>query len=443
MPAKVADIDGFGRYRVPDYEALIDHPIRFGVFTRLSFAAAGVPHEIILPGEPTVDGQRLCRDLAAICECQAQLFGELPLDRYIFFMNIVAAGFGGLEHRASTVLDVARDALPLPDDPPGREAYLDLLGLCSHEYFHLWNVKRIRPAAFIPYDLARENHTTLLWAFEGFTSYYDDLLLRRAGLLSTEQYLARLAQVITRVHRGSGRRRQTLLASSYDAWTRFYKQDENAPNAIVSYYAKGALVALALDLTIREGTDGRQSLDDLMRALWARHRNDVGVEEDGIERLAAEITGLDLTGLFDTALRSTRDLDLGPLLARHGIELSWAPARSGSGYVPQLAAVLAANGDLTRVARVSDGGPARRAGIAPGDRVIAVDGIHLRGDALAARIARLPLAKPVTFHVLRDDRLLAIPVELRAAPADEAALHADADADIEAARRRTAWLEAA
>lgn len=401
------DDQGFGRYRAADYEELIDHPVHFGELTRLEFEVAGVPHEVVLPGRPRLDGGRLCRDLAAVCGEHVRLFGELPCARYLFFMHLTGRGYGGLEHRASSVLEVAREGLPQPGEAPGRDAYRELLGLCSHEYFHLWNVKRIRPAAFVPYDLSREVHTTLLWAFEGITSYYDDLALRRSGLLPVDAWLERVAKTITRVHRGRGRLRQTLTESSFDAWTRFYKADDNAPNAIVSYYAKGALVALALDLRLRLGTDGRCSLDDVMRALWTRYgRTDTGVPEDGIERLAAEISGLELDAFFDEALRSTRDPDLAGLLAPFGIELRWEAAEPGDGYSPHIGAMFGDDRGLPRLQQVLEDGAAQRAGLAPGDRVVAVDGVHLPAGAFDRRIASLPAGTPVPVHVLRDDRLL-------------------------------------
>lgn len=443
MPAVDVDAAGFGRYRASDYEELIDHPFRLGELTELDFEVAGVPHRVVLPGCPRVDGERLTRDLATACAGHVSLFGELPVDRYIFFMNVVGSGLGGLEHRASCVLDVARDALPLPGDAAGRSAYLDLLGLCGHEYFHLWHVKRIRPAAFVPYDLSSEVHTTLLWVFEGFTSYYDDLGLRRAGLLSEADYLKRLAGVITRVHRGSGRFRQTVAESSFDAWTRFYKADENAPNAIVSYYAKGALVALALDLELRRRSAGRCSLDDVVRGLWARHGGGDGVPEHGVERLAAELTGLDLHDFFEHALRSTEDLDLGGLLAHVGVELRWQAPAAAAGYVPQLGAGLDTGAELARVTQVLDGTPARAGGLAPGDRIVAVDGVRPPGGALADWLARLPADEAVTVHVLRDDRLLVRELTLRPAPADEARLVRAAGADAATERRRRAWLEGA
>ena len=259
----------FGRYRAENYGDLIDHPVEMGTFSHASFSISGVPHDIVITGRHTADMDRLCHDLQAICSQHIKFFGELPqMERYLFQVMAVGSGYGGLEHRSSTSLLCGREDLPLMHEKEVSENYREFLGLCSHEYFHLWNVKRIRPEVFKKAGLTREVHTNLLWAFEGITSYYDDMGLVRSGRIKPESYLELLARLITRVHRGSGRLKQSVAESSFDAWTKFYKQDENAPNAIVSYYGKGALIALALDFTLRIETDRRVSLDDLMRALW-------------------------------------------------------------------------------------------------------------------------------------------------------------------------------
>lgn len=441
MPPMKVDGAGFGRYRAADYEELIDHPVRIGRFVRHAFEAAGVRHELVIAGAERLDADRLCRDLARVCEQHVALFGELPVSRYVFFMNVVGSGHGGLEHRASTVLDVARDSLPQPGDAPDREEYRELLGLCSHEYFHLWHVKRIRPAAFTPPSLEAESYTTLLWAFEGMTSYYDDLGLLRAGLLPTEAWLERIARTITRVHRGPGHRRQSVTESSFDAWTRFYKQDENAPNAIVSYYAKGALVALMLDLTLRLRSGGERSLDDLMRALWTRHgRTGVGVPEDGIERLAAEVAGFGLDDFFERTLRSRGALDLAPLLSEFGIELTWEQDEAGRDYVPQLAAVVREQDGWPRLSQAIEGGAAQRAGLAPGDRIVAIDGIHVPARDFSRRVARLPVGEVLPVHVLRDDRLQQRELVLDEPARDRCRLKPRDDRDPETARRRAQWL---
>lgn len=441
MPVIAADDAGFGRYWAADYDELIDHPIHYGDSLILEFTVADTPHRAVLPAGTRVDSERLCRDLATVCEHHAGMFGELPCDQYIFFMHLVASGYGGLEHRASTVLDVPRASLPLPDDARDRDAYQELLGLCSHEYFHLWNVKRIRPAVFVAPDLSREVHTTQLWAFEGITSYYDDLGLCRCGVLSCDAWLDYLARTITRVHRGAGRFRQTLAESSFDAWTRFYKADENAHNAIVSYYAKGALVALALDLTLRYRTDGRCSLDDVMRALWQRHgRTGEGVAEDGIERLAAELSGLDLGGFFDVALRSTQDLELGKLLKPFGVDLLWDVPEPGGDFSPNLGAAFRDDNGFPRLQQVHEGRAAQRAGLAPGDLLLAVDGVHRPTTSLATWLKRLPAGEPLPVQVLRGDRLYSFTLVLDEAPAEDCHLRWSSVPVPGAQARRRDWL---
>jgi predicted metalloprotease with PDZ domain len=321
------DSRGFGLYRAGNYEDLIDHPVEMGCFERIAFDLAGVPHRVALTGRQYADKARLESDLLRICAEHAALFGELPIDRYLFLVTALGEGYGGLEHRFSTSLLCSRNDLPHPTDEKRTDAYVRFLGLCSHEYFHLWHVKRIRPLALLDGALDREIHTRTLWAFEGITSYYDELALVRSGRIDVRTYLGLLAATITRLARTPGREVQTLAESSFDAWTKFYKQDENAPNAIVSYYVKGALVALALDLTIRAGTQGQASLDDVMRVLWSRYgRTGLGVPEHGVEAVATEVSGLDLDGFFSTALDGTAELDLEPLLAGVGIAMRLRPA---------------------------------------------------------------------------------------------------------------------
>ncbi|MFA7667081.1 MAG: peptidase M61, partial [Burkholderiaceae bacterium] len=308
LPEAGARRHGFGRYRAADYDELIDHPVELGRFTLFTFEAGGVPHEVAITGRHDTDGNRLTRDLEAICASQARLFepasGKPPVDRYLFQVTAVGDGYGGLEHRASTALICRRSDLPHPAMEGVSDGYRSFLGLCSHEYFHTWNVKRIKPAAFVDYDLRAEQYTRLLWVFEGFTSYYDDLTLVRSGVLDPGAYLKLLSGTISNVQRGPGRLLQSVTESSFDAWTRYYRQDENAPNAIVSYYTKGALVALCLDLTIRARSRGKRSLDDVMRLMWQRWGRDFyrlapeqrgGVAEDGLPALLAEATDLDLS----------------------------------------------------------------------------------------------------------------------------------------------------
>jgi len=444
------DIDkaGFGRYRAADHDELIDHPFELGAFGRLCFDVRGVPHEIVLTDASPFDEARLRRDLTRICEHHVDFFGEpAPMARYVFMTMLVDAGYGGLEHRASTALLATRDHLPLPEPSGGTggaapgdavardEKYADFLGLCSHEYFHTWNVKRIKPARFVPYELTAESYTELLWFFEGVTSYYDDLALVRAGLIDRARYLELLGKTITRVTRGAGSRRQTVTESSFDAWHRFYKQDENAPNAIVSYYAKGALIALCLDARLREATAGKASLDTLMHVLWARWLADgAGLPEDEPERAAAEIAGIDLGDFFHRALHTTEALPLASALGTLGARLDWRPRRSagdaGGQPVPSddergdvgpwLGASLADAADGAKVVTVVNGGPAERAGLAPGDRLVALGELAFAASDIDAVLQRHAGEADVLVHHFRFGRLLETRVPIERPPDDSA-----------------------
>ena len=448
-----AEAWGFGTYGADDYEDLIDHPVQMGAFTLIPFNVRDVPHQMAITGRHRADEARLRRDLARICETHAALFGSLPLDRYLFLTMAVGDGYGGLEHRFSTSLLCNRDDLPATGMDKPTEGYRRFLGLCSHEYFHLWHVKRIRPQAFLDQDLSREVHTRLLWAFEGITSYYDDLALVRSGCIDEKSYLELLAQILTRVMRTPGRLVQTLAESSFDAWTKFYKQDENAPNAIVSYYAKGALIALALDLYIRRETDGAKSLDDLMRALWERHgKPGIGVPERGVEALAEQVTGLDLGGFFERALDSTEDLDLTGLLQTVGVGLRMRSCRGAkdSGGVANESKEETTRLDLgirlkpgaaePVVGIVLADGPAQNAGLAPGDTLMALDGIRIERDKLDDLVESIPEGDEVDIHAFRGDELMRFRVRPRPAPADTCELRILSDVPHEIARRRAAWL---
>jgi predicted metalloprotease with PDZ domain len=282
-----------------------------------------------------------------------------------------------------------------------------------------------------------ENHTGLLWAFEGFTSYYDDLALVRSGVIGVDDYLGLLGKTISNVLRGRGRLRQSVAESSFDAWTKYYRQDENAPNAIVSYYAKGSLVALALDLQLRAASAGENSLDDVMRLLWQRHgQTGIGVPEDGIFAAVEDIGGKTLTRWLRRAVEGTDDLPLARLLKPFGVAWSAEPASAA----PWLGAKLAAGNGETRLANVYDGGPAQRAGLSAGDVLVALDGLKVGASGLDAMLARRRAGERVEIHAFRRDELMRFDVELAAAPADKVALKPVARPSAAALRLRRGWL---
>ncbi len=443
---------GFGRYAAADYAELIDHPVEIGALAIGEFEVDGVPHAIAIRGRTRVDMGRLVHDLETLCTEHMQFLGKPDdLDRYLFLLDAPGTGYGGLEHRWSSSLVASRDSLPRRGEKAVSDGYRRFLGLVSHEYFHLWNVKRLRPAAFTPYDLASETHTRLLWVFEGITSYYDDLALVRSGLIDEASYLELLGRTITRVLRGAGRHRQSVAESSFDAWTKFYKADANAANAVVSYYAKGALVALALDLRLRSETGGEKTLDDVMRACWARWQGD-GMPEDGFEQVAADVSGLDLDDFFATAVHGTGELPLKRLLATHGVgyHLRAAEGRQDEGGKPGKADapprlwlganLTATNGKLVFTV-VHNEGPAERAGVAPGDVAVALDGVALTPENCDRRLTEYHAGDRLELVVFRGDELVTTRVRLEKAPATTCYLALAEPRDADTDSLRAAWLK--
>ena len=413
LAPQAIDKKGFGVYGASGYDELVDCPVEMGTFWSGRFTAGGVPHRFVVAGAaPSFDGKRLLADTQNICETAIHFWhdkGKPPIKNYLFMLNAVHDGYGGLEHRNSTALICGRRDLPRMGQAPATEGYTTLLGLISHEYFHTWNVKRLRPAEFSRYDYSQENYTELLWFFEGFTSYYDDLLLRRAGLIDDANYLKLLAKATNQVLQTPGRSLQTVAQASFDAWVKYYRQDENTPNATVSYYTKGSLVALCLDLTLRR--EGKTKLDDVMRALWKRCAGGPMAEADLRTELAVQ-AGRSFDNELDQWVHSTAELPLAELLAAHGVALKPEP--------PQLAQRLGlrvTENHSVQLKTVLRGGPAEKAGMAAGDEWL---GLQVQGQGW--RIARLEdvafyagAATQVTAVVARDGRLLQLPMALPAA----------------------------
>jgi predicted metalloprotease with PDZ domain len=428
LPELGAKRYGFGTYFAADYDELIDHPVEMGDFALATFTAYGIRHDIVVTGRvPNLDMERLQQDLKAICETQIAFFEpktkKAPMDRYVFLTMAVGDGYGGLEHRASTALICSRNDLPTtaaPKTAERSEGYVTFLGLCSHEYFHTWNVKRIKPAVFAPYDLQVENYTPLLWLFEGFTSYYDDLMLVRSGIISEATYFKLLGKTVGSVWRGSGRTKQSIAESSFDAWTKYYRQDENAPNAIISYYTKGSLVGLAFDLTIRAKTGGAKSLDDLMRALWERYGRDFysgasgsgrGVTEKEVEALFDEVSGLRLKSIFERHVRGTEDIPLAKLYAPFGVKVLDERKTSK----PSLNVGVGRDPLGAKLTLVHEGGAAHQGGLSAGDIVIAVDGLRVNGNPsnLDQLFARYRVGDAIEVHAFRRDELMRFDVTLQ------------------------------
>jgi predicted metalloprotease with PDZ domain len=428
----------------------VDHPIEFGRFEVVRFEAGGRPHAAVIAGQHDTDLSRLAQDFAQICSTPARLFepesGLAPFAHYLFLINVTADGYGGLEHRASTALLCAREALPYRAMTGLPKAYRSLLGLASHEYFHAWHVKRIRPQALIDAEPSIEAYTRLLWIFEGFTSYYDDLTLVRSGLLSHEAYLSVLGETCAAVLRAPGRYHQSVAESSFDAWIKYYRQDENSPNSIVSYYAKGSLVALTIDLTIRARTEGRYSLDDVMRLLWNRFgksEQPFGLSEDGFGEIIEDATGLDLRHELAHWVEGTTDLPLPELLLPLGIQMKQEAAKDEP---PSLGIWTAQRGHDLVAKTVLKDGPAMRAGLSAGDVLIAMDGLRVNETSLKNQLGRKRPGDRVSVHAFRRDELFTIDIELQAPRPEIVTLKilktgSGAEGVVEHTEsRRSAWL---
>lgn len=406
-----------GEWSAPDYDALIDHPFELGAFWRGRFTACGTEHEFVVAGAlPGFDGERLLADTKKICEAQIRFWhgrddgcDPPPFERYVFMLNATDDGYGGLEHRNSTALICTRRDLPRRGDASSADGYVTLLGLISHEYFHTWNVKRLKPREFAAYELQRENYTRLLWFFEGFTSYYDDLFLVRTGLIDEARYLRLVARTANQVLGTPGRRVQSAAAASFDAWVKYYRPDENSANATVSYYTKGALVALCLDLTLRQ--EGHTSLDAVMRALWTRCQAGPMQEADLLAVLA-ELGGRDFCRELADWVHGTDDLPLQALLTRQGVVVHEDAAQPAQ----RLGLRVAETAGL-QVKVVLRGGAAERAGFAAGDEWLAVTAEGDPGDGWRLhKLEDLALyagpQRKLTALVARDKRLLRLPLEL-------------------------------
>ncbi len=431
-------------FEAAGYDELVDHPFELGVFWRGSFTAGGVPHDMVVSGAlPGFDGARLLADVQKVCAAHMAFWhGDKreppPFARYLFLLNAVDDGFGGLEHRASTALIAPRRDLPGVRQDAGSDGHVSLLGLISHEYFHSWNVKRLKPIELAQIDFTRENYTQLLWFFEGFTSYYDDLLLLRSGLIDAPRYLKLLARTLSGVAAMPGRRVQSVAQASFDAWVKYYRGDENTPNATVSYYTKGSLVALCLDLTLR--LHGQGTLDDVMRRLWAASAGGP-VSEADIFAAADAIAGRRVSRELQAWVHGRGDLPVAALLQRLGVRCTQEQA----GFAARLGLKLS-EGPVTgiQVRSVLRDSVAERAGLSAGDEILAADGWRVR--RLEDALAWVDLAAGFDLLLVRDQRIVSLRVhalDAQAAKADGAVtfrLDIEATPVHPAAAVRDAWL---
>ena len=416
-------------FRAENFDVLYDSPVEVSDFKVLSFAVKGVPHRIVVDGAGNYDPEMMTRDVQKIVVAEVELMGgEIPYHDYTFILHLRSNAGGGLEHLNSTALGYPRFGFRIKTGAGSTSAapfagqsdryYDGFLGLVAHEFFHLWNVKRIRPDALGPFDYTQENYTKLLWAAEGITDYYSDIALRRAGLISEQDYLAAAARAIQSLQETPGRLVQSAEESSFDSWIKYYRQDENSVNAQISYYEKGALLGLLLDLEIRRRSQGAKSLDDVMRFLYSEfYKKGRNYTPQDFQKTCELLAGANLEQFFSRYVRGREELDYDAALIVAGLRLDTAGAPDPTEGPPQKAsfgADVAQQGERLMIARVYAGSPAYDQGLNAGDQIVAVDNMRATREFLLARLAEKKPGDTVRLMVFRFDDLRAFDIKLGA-----------------------------
>jgi predicted metalloprotease with PDZ domain len=424
---------GEHRYRAPDYDTLVDSPIVVGNPAVYDFVVDGKKHSLVNVGEGGVfDGARAAKDLETIVKEDRRLWGFLPYDRYVFFNMITESG-GGLEHKNSTLLMTNRWTTRT------RRAYLSWLELASHEYFHAWNVKRLRPAELGPFNYEDENITRSLWIAEGFTDYYAELQVHRAGLSTRDEYLEGLSNAIEALQTTPGRLVQSAEMASFDAWIKYYRPDENSPNTSISYYTKGTVIAFLLDAKIRKET--AKSLDDVMRAEYERFSGAKGYTPEEFRLEAEKVTGISLKQFWDAAVESTAELNYSEALDTFGQRFKPVPPPVADRPAKTWLGITTRNdnGRLV-VTQVQRGSPADVAGINVDDEILAIDDFRVRADRFENRLEQYKPGDKVSVLVARREQLLKVDVPLMSEPVRSWRLEVNPNATEIQRRELEAWL---
>ena len=397
-------------FRAENFDVLYDSPFEVGNFTQIDFEVRGIPHRMIFEGEGNYDGERLRQDVPKIVSAAADIFGELPYKNYTFIVNL--RGGGGLEHLNSTALQFPRFAF-------AGAGYNRFLGLVAHEFFHAWNVKRIRPDALGPFDYSEENYTKLLWVAEGGTEFYSNVLLRRAGFVSDKQYLENRAAGIQALQRQPGRLQTSLEEASFDSWIKEYRPDENSVNRQISYYDKGEIVNLLLDLTIRQKTAGAKSLDDVMRSLYNDfYKKGRNYTPSDFQKAAETAAGASLDEFFRKYVRGHDEIDYNAIFAGVGLRLETSVPNAPSAAF--LGAEFRPQGDFLTIAQLPVGTPAYEGGLNTGDLILAIDNFKISNqNDLSARLADHKSGDKVKVTLFRFDRLREIEMTLGGRAAEQ------------------------
>ncbi|PRD55761.1 M61 family metallopeptidase [Sphingobacterium gobiense] len=416
------------------FDILYDSPIEIGNQDIWYFEASGVQHEFAMVGGGNYSKQQLTSDITKIVEAETALWGENPNTNYVFITHNYQTGGGGLEHLNSTVLGASRNAYQIPN------AYKNFLCLVAHEYFHLWNVKRLRPKELGPFNYDAENYTTGLWIMEGFTSYYDNLVIRRCGFFSIGEYLDMLANDFNQVYNRPGYRIQSAALASFDAWIKHYRPDENSANSSISYYNKGAMLAVALDLYILAETHGKKRLDDVLRAAYHAFykKENSGFEEKAFQALAEAIAGVNLSTIFDAA-HSTEELDYNSYFNRAGYEL----IDLNSDKQELSLGIKTANQDgRVLIKNVERDSGAWNAGLNVDDELIAINGNRLdtAGKELEFILQNGQIDEIVDILISRDGLIRTIHAPLRRSTKQQWSIREKPDATPTEKRIGEIWL---
>ncbi|MFL6254303.1 MAG: M61 family metallopeptidase [Pyrinomonadaceae bacterium] len=426
-------------FRAENFDILYDSPFLASNFKTLSFEVRGVPHRIVIDGEGRYDAERVRHDVQKIVEAEVELMGEIPYRDYTFLLMLGEKGGGGLEHLNSTALMWRRFGFSTADDWRG------LHTLFAHEFFHLWNVKRIRPDALGPFDYTQENYTRLLWVAEGITSYYENVHVRRAGLMSDRKYLDVMARDIQTMQQTPGRLVQSLEEASFDAWIKQYRPDENTVNSSISYFDKGAIVGLLLDLEIRRRSNGAHSLDDVMRALYQdffkQNRN---YTPEDFQRTAEAAAGGSLEDFFRRYVRGREELDYDAALAWVGLRLDTTSDAAGrpAPAVADLGATLEEKDGRLTVRNVPAGTAAYEQGLSAADQIVAVDGYRATLAFLGERLSDKRPGEQLALTVFRGDELRTLNLKLGSRVAAAYRIVPVATADERQRRNYQSWLGA-
>ena len=427
-------------YRAENFDILYDSPFDVGNLKTLSFEVRNVPHRIVIDGEGNYEPERLRRDVQKIVEAAVALMGEIPYHDYTFLYHLRATGGGGLEHLNSTAIIGTRFNFR-PES-----AYRGFLATTAHEFFHAWNVKRIRPDALGPFDYTQENYTRLLWVAEGLTSYYENILLRRAGLMTDKEYLDGLARDILALQRVPGRREMSAEEASFDAWIRYYRPDENSVNVAVSYYDKGAILGVLLDLEIRRRSNNARSLDDVMRYLYNEfYKKERNYTPEDFQRVCEQMAGGSLDDFFRRFVRGREELDYNTAFNGAGLQLLTSPAPvNGRAPDPRayFGATLRQDGDRLTVTNVPSDSPAYEQGINAGDQIVALDGMRTNLDFFNARVGEHKPGEEIALTIFRQDDLRTFRIKLGTRPDDNYRLVPIKNPTPEQARIYEAWLGA-